>query len=77
MFLPKGQCFWEDWNKWQKEDFNELLCYIMIQIRLREWDGQDTQRAYGANNFSTYNIFLENLRVICNWEMCKYAWGKY
>jgi len=36
MFLPKGQGVGEDWNKWQKKDFNDLLCYIIIQIRLRE-----------------------------------------
>jgi len=42
MLLPKGQGIGEDWNKWQKENFNDFLCYIIIQIRLRKWDGQDT-----------------------------------
>lgn len=34
--MPQDQGFGEDWNKWQKEDFNDLLCYIIIQIRLRK-----------------------------------------
>jgi len=36
MFLPQGQDVGEDWDKWKEEDFNGLLCYIIIQIRLRE-----------------------------------------